>query len=37
VFDKESGELLRQIPPEELLELTARLRKSIGAFIDHQS
>jgi flagellar protein FlaG len=37
VIDKQTGEVLRQIPPEELLTMIARLKESIGAFIDHQS
>jgi flagellar protein FlaG len=37
VIDKDTGEVLRQIPPQELLRMMARLRESIGAFIDHQS
>ena len=37
VIDKDTGEVLRQIPPEELLKMIANLRESIGAFIDHRS
>lgn len=37
VIDKETGEVLRQIPPEEVLKMQQRLKESVGAFIDHQS
>lgn len=37
VIDKQTGKVLRQIPPEALLELNARLHDSIGAFLDQQS
>lgn len=37
VIDKDTGKVLRQVPPEELLKMIANLRESIGAFIDHRS
>ena len=34
VFKTETGELIKQFPPEEILAMIARLRKNIGWFID---
>lgn len=35
IISKETGELVRQIPPEELLDLMARLKETvIGIFLD---
>lgn len=34
VFKSETGELIKQFPPEEILSMAARLRQSIGWMID---
>ena len=37
IFKTETGELLKQIPPEEILAVAAKLRKNIGWFIDSKA
>ncbi|HXG51792.1 MAG TPA: flagellar protein FlaG [candidate division Zixibacteria bacterium] len=37
VIDAESGELIRQVPPEELIEITEMLREFRGLFISRES
>jgi len=34
VIDRESGEILRQIPPEEARRLSAALKEMIGTVVD---
>jgi len=34
VIDRESDEVIRQIPPQELLEISSRLRRFVGALLD---
>lgn len=34
VIDPESGKVVRQIPPEELLDLAVKLQEMIGLFLD---
>lgn len=34
VFDTETGELIRQYPPEEILSMKAKLSQSLGALYD---
>jgi len=36
VVDRESGEVIRQVPPEELLSLSKRLRELQGNIVDTQ-
>jgi len=36
VMDKDTGELIRQIPPKELLELAAKLEDMMGIMFDKQ-
>ncbi len=37
IVDRENDEVIRQIPPEELLELTQRLNDLRGNIVDTQS
>lgn len=37
VIDKKSGEVLRQFPPEEVLEVLGRIHNLMGAFTDRQA
>lgn len=37
IIDRRTGKVLRQIPAEQLLKMTARLRESLGAFLDQQA
>ena len=37
IFKTETGELLKQFPPEEILALAAKLRKNIGWLIDSKA
>lgn len=32
--DRDSGEVIKQIPPEELLELSAKIQKMVGLILD---
>lgn len=34
VIDRETGEVIREIPPEEVVRLEARIEKMIGLFFD---
>ena len=34
VIDDESGELIREIPPEEILELAAKMKQMVGYLVD---
>lgn len=34
VIDRETGELIREIPPEKFLDMVARLQELAGVFID---
>ncbi len=34
VIDDESGELIREIPPEEVLELAAKMKQMVGYLVD---
>ncbi|MFO7311282.1 MAG: flagellar protein FlaG, partial [Bacillota bacterium] len=34
VIDKETGEVIKEIPPEKILNLVAQLQKLIGLLID---
>ena len=34
VVDRNSGEVLREAPPEEFLDLAVRLREMVGLFLD---
>ncbi|WP_066637332.1 flagellar protein FlaG [Desulfolucanica intricata] len=34
IVNQESGEVIKQIPPEEVLDLEARLREMVGIIID---
>ena len=34
VIDDETGELIREIPPEEVLELAARMKQMVGYLVD---
>ena len=36
VFDPETQEVIRQVPPDEMLELRERLRETRGALIDNE-
>lgn len=36
VVDRSSGEVLRTIPPEELLQVLARVREMVGLILDRQ-
>ena len=36
VVDRDTGKVLRETPPEEFLDLTARLREMVGFFLDEQ-
>jgi flagellar protein FlaG len=36
VVDKDTGELIRQIPPQELLDLAAKLEEMMGILFDKQ-
>ena len=37
VFDSESGDLIRQIPPQEMLDLVSKLRGVIGVLFDKEA
>ena len=37
VIDRKSNEVVRQIPPEELLELHARIHEQVGFLLDEQA
>lgn len=34
VLDRDSGEILKEIPPEELLDMLVSLKEAVGIFID---
>ena len=34
VYDQDTGEVIKEIPPEEFLNMVAKLRESFGIFID---
>lgn len=36
LIDKKSGEIIRQIPPEELIELAKKMRSAEGVFLDKE-
>ncbi len=36
LIDKKSGEIIRQIPPEELIELAKKMRSGEGVFLDKE-
>ncbi|NLC38259.1 MAG: flagellar protein FlaG, partial [Clostridia bacterium] len=36
VFDRESGELIREIPPEKLLDMVAKLWELAGIMVDER-
>jgi len=36
IVDKKSGEVIRQIPPEELVELARKMRDREGVFLDRE-
>lgn len=36
LIDKKSGEIIRQIPPEELIELAKKMRSGEGIFLDKE-
>jgi len=36
LVDKKSGEIIRQIPPEELIELAKKMKDSEGVFLDKE-
>lgn len=36
VIDKETGEVIREIPPEKILDLVARLDRLVGLFVDER-
>jgi flagellar protein FlaG len=35
VFDSQTGELIRQIPPEDMLEASQRITELVGILFDH--
>ena len=37
VFKHETGELIKQIPPEEILAMVSRIRKNIGWLVDKKA
>ena len=37
VVDKNSGEVIREIPPEELVAFSRRFREMLGLFVDEQA
>ncbi len=37
VVDRETGETLRQIPPEEMLKLRSRMQEILGLIFDHMA
>ena len=37
VFKSETGELIKQFPPEEILAMIARMRKNIGWLVDSKA
>jgi flagellar protein FlaG len=36
VYDRNSGEIIKQIPPEEVLNILTKIRELIGIFIDER-
>jgi len=36
IINKETGEVIKEIPPEEVLKLAARIRELLGLFIDER-
>ena len=36
IIDRESGEVLRQVPPEEMLRVAAIVRRYVGLLVDHR-
>jgi len=34
IMDSDSGDIIRQIPPDDLLKLSSRIGRMVGAFID---
>ncbi|NPV69690.1 MAG: flagellar protein FlaG [Firmicutes bacterium] len=36
VISRESGEVLRQVPPEQMLDLIARVREAVGLIVDEK-
>ncbi len=36
ILDRETGEVVRETPPREFLDLLARMREMVGLFIDEQ-
>lgn len=36
VVDKDTGKIIKEIPPEEILELAARIERFLGVFIDEK-
>jgi len=34
VVDKDSGEIIREIPPEQMLDMMARMRDAVGVLLD---
>jgi flagellar protein FlaG len=37
VVDRQTGEVLKQIPPEEVLKTAARIREMVGALLDERA
>lgn len=37
IFKKQTGELIKQFPPEEILAMRAKIRKSIGWLVDSRA
>lgn len=37
IIDRDTGEILRQIPPEQILKLKSRIREMLGLVFDHMA